>query len=151
MHLIIHVFVNTYLTIDPVVSSLCYKTSASAGRVVLDGFLTYQSSTKYCGCTLTSSQNTTLIFRGLANLQPNYQGCGSSIRVESGGTSFIINCFVDGDIPVSPTQAVTLSFERPNYVYDSNYCMLLSTGKQTKIQIIMFNSISYDINGIILH
>lgn len=142
MHLIIHVYVNTFLIIDPVVSPLCYKTSASVGRVVLDGFLTYQSSTKYFGCTLTSSQNTTLRLRALANLEPNYPGCGSSIQVQSGGTSYTINCIVNWNIPVSPTQAVTLRFERPNYVYDSNYCILLSTGKQTQIQNTMLNFIS---------
>lgn len=142
---------NETFILFPTVASLCYKTSASFERVVLDGFLADTSSTNICECTLNSSQNTTVRFAALNNLHPYHISCGSSIRVESGGTSFIINCFVVGNIPVSPTQAVTLSFERPNYVYDSNYCMLLSTGKQTKIQIIMFNSISYDINGIILH
>lgn len=116
--------------IFPAVASLCYQTSVTAKRVVLDGFLTYQSSTTTCSCTLTSSKSTTVSFVALNNLQPNHAGCGSNILVQAGGTSFIINCLVSGTAPISPSQSITLNFEKPPYVYDSNYCMLLNTGKQ---------------------
>lgn len=114
------------------VVSLCYKSSASANRVVLDGFLTYQSLTTSCGCTLTSSQNTTVKFAALANLQPNHFNCGNNVRVQAGGTIFLISCFVSGNIVVSPSQPATLNFEKPTYGYDSGYCILLNTGKQIK-------------------
>lgn len=115
-----------------IVASLCYKTSASANRVVLDGFLTYKSLTTSCGCTLTSSQSIKVGFTALKYLQPNYQNCGSSIRVQSGGDTFIINCYISGSLTVSPTQPIMLNFEKPVYGYDSSYCMLLSPvpGKQ---------------------
>lgn len=114
------------------VASLCYKSSASDTRVVLDGFLTYQSNTTSCGCTLTSSESTNVKFTALANLQPNHHGCNNNIRVQSGGTIFLINCYISGNIVVSPSQPATLNFEKPAYVYDSGYCMLLNTGKQMK-------------------
>lgn len=103
--------------------------AASANRVVLDGFLTYRSSTTVCNCTLSSSTSTTVRISALKNLHPYQTSCGSSIRVNSGATSLIINCYISGDFPVSSTQAVTLSFEKPPYVYNSNYCMLLSSGE----------------------
>lgn len=109
------------------VSSLCYKSSASANRVVLDGFLTYRSSTTVCNCTLTSSTSTTVRISALKNLHPYQTSCGSIIRVHSGATALIINCYISGDFPVSSTQAVTLSFEKPSFGYNSNYCMLLSS------------------------
>lgn len=115
------------------VASLCYKSSASDTRVVLDGFLTYQSSTTSCGCTLTSSESTNVKFTALAaNLQPNHQGCNNNIRVQSGGTIFLISCYISGNIMVSPSQPATLNFEKPPFGYDSGYCMLLNTGKQMK-------------------
>lgn len=122
-------FLNETILFSPTVASLCYKSSASSGRVVLDGYRTYNSSMKNCECTLNSSQNTTVSFAALNNLHPNRIGCGSSIRVQSGGTSFIISCFVTGTLLVSPTQPVTLNFEKPLYTYDSNYCIILSPGK----------------------
>eukprot|EP00105_Crassostrea_gigas_P028807 XP_011450565.2 PREDICTED: mucin-5AC [Crassostrea gigas] len=108
------------------VASLCYKTSASLGRVVLDGFLTQKSSENICDCTLNSSQNTTVRFAALNNLHPYQISCGSSIRVVSAGTTLIINCYISGDIRVSPSQPVTLKFEKPVYGYNSNFCMLMS-------------------------
>lgn len=116
-----------------VVASLCYKTSASANRVVLDGFLTYQSLTTSCGCTLTSTQSINVGFTALNNLQPNHFSCGSSIRAVSGGNTFVINCYVSGTLPVSPTQPIKLNFEKPVYGYDSSYCIFLSPvpGKQS--------------------
>lgn len=132
----LHVSVITLFTIDTVVASLCYKTSASlAGRVVLDGFLTSQSSTTTCECTLTSSISTTVRFAALNNLHPNYAGCGSIIRIESGGTAFIISCYVFGTVQISPSQPATLNFYKPLFTYDSSYCALLSSGKQTKIKL----------------
>lgn len=116
--------------IFPAVASLCYQTSVTANRVVLDGFLTYQSSTNICSCTLTSSKSTTVRFAALNNLQPIHTGCGSNILVQAGGTSFTINCFVSRNAPISPSQSVTLNFDKPSFGYDSNYCMLLKTGKQ---------------------
>lgn len=115
---------------------MCYQTSATASRVVLDGFLTYmyQSSTTACICTLTSSKSTTVKIAALNNLHPIHADCGSSIRIESGGTILIINCFIFGDVQVSPSQPATLSFDKPAYIYDSGYCILLNTGKQTKIK-----------------
>lgn len=127
---VLKLIITTFIPIHSVVSSLCYQTSVTSNRVVLDGFLTYQSSNTACSCTLTSSKSTTVSFVALNNLQPNYVGCGSNILVQAGGTSFIINCFVSGTAPISPSQSVTLNFEKPPYVYDSNYCMLLNTGKQ---------------------
>lgn len=120
----------TIIIFSPSVASLCYKTSASSAQVVLDGFLTQKSSTNICECTLNSSQNTTVRFNALNNLHPYQISCGSSIRVESGGATLIINCFISGDIWVSPSQPVTLKFEKPQFGYDSNYCMLLSPGKR---------------------
>lgn len=117
------------------VASMCYQTSVTSSRVVLDGFLTYKSSTTTCSCTLTSSKSTTVRFAALNTLQPNYANCGGNIRVQTGGNSFIISCFVSGTAPVSPSQSVTLSFEKPSYGYDSNYCMLMNTGKQIKGEI----------------
>lgn len=116
--------------IFPAVASLCYQTSVTSNRVVLDGFLTYQSSTTACSCTLTSSTSTTVSFVALNNLQPNHADCGSNILVQAGGTSFTINCFVSRNAPISPSQSVTLNFDKPSFGYDSNYCMLLKTGKQ---------------------
>lgn len=118
----------------PAVASLCYQSSVTAKRVVLDGFLTYQSSTTTCSCTLTSSKSTTVSFVALNNLQPNHAGCGSNILVQAGGTSFIINCLVSATAPISPSQSVTLNFEKPPYRYDSNYCILLDKGKQIKMK-----------------
>ncbi|XP_065927132.1 uncharacterized protein [Magallana gigas] len=115
------------------VASLCYQTSVTANRVVLDGFLTYQSSTTACSCTLTSSKSTTVRFAALNNLQPNYAGCGSNILVQAGGTSFTINCFVFRNAPISPSQSVTLNFDKPSFGYDSNYCMLLKTDDSTAL------------------
>ncbi|XP_052710814.1 uncharacterized protein LOC128185196, partial [Crassostrea angulata] len=109
------------------VSSLCYQTSASANRVVLDGYLTYQSFTTVCSCTLTSSKSTTVGFKALNNLHPIYAGCGSNILIHTGRTSFSIGCFITGSATVSPTQAVTLNFEKPLDGYNSNYCMLIDS------------------------
>nr|XP_022288551.1 uncharacterized protein LOC111100751 [Crassostrea virginica] len=108
------------------VASLCYKTSVSAGRVVLDGFLTYNSSTFSCSCSLTSTQNTAVTFTPLNSIQPNYLGCDSNIRVQNGETILTMNCFVSGTISVSPSDTVTLTFERPLYGYNSDYCVLLT-------------------------
>lgn len=121
---------NETFILFPTVASLCYKTSASFERVVLDGFLAHTSSTNICECTLSSSQNTTVRFAALNNLHPYHISCGSSIRVESGGTTIIINCYISGDIPISPSQPVTLKFEKPEFGYNSNYCMLMSPGKR---------------------
>lgn len=111
---------------------MCYQTSVTSNRVVLDGFLTYKSSTTACICTLTSSKSTTVRFAALNNLHPKHTGCGSEIRVQAGGTIVIISCYVSATAPVSPSQSVTLNFEKPSYGYDSNYCMLMDTGKQIK-------------------
>ena len=111
------------------VSSLCYQTSVSARRVVLDGFLTYNSSTSVCSCSLTSTQSTIANLAPLNSIQPNYAGCDSNIRVQSGGNSFIISCFVSGSVAVPPSESVTIAFERPLYGYNSDYCMLLTPGK----------------------
>lgn len=111
------------------VASLCYQTSVSARRVVLDGFLTYNSSATVCSCSLTSTQNTSVSFTSLNSLQPNFAGCDSSIRVQNKGTIFIIECFVTGTIAMSPSEAATLRFERPIFGCSSNYCMLLTPGK----------------------
>lgn len=116
----------------PAVASLCYQTSVTAKQVVLDGFLTYQSSTTACNCTLTSSKSTTVKLAALSSLQPKHGSCGSSIRVQSEGTIFLINCYILGTVMVSPTQPATLIFDKPSYSYDSGYCMLLNTGKQLK-------------------
>ena len=113
-------------------SFLCYKTSVSAGRVVLDGFLTYNSSTSGCSCSLTSTQKTAVTFTPLNSIQPNYPGCDSYITVRNEGTSFTMNCFVSGTISVSPSDTVTLTFERPLYGYNSDYCVLLSPGKSVR-------------------
>lgn len=69
----------------------------------------------------------------LNNLQPNHAGCGSNIRVQAGGTFSTISCYVSGTVQVSPSQPATLSFDKPAFIYDSGYCILLNTGKQTKI------------------
>lgn len=114
------------------VASLCYKSSVSANRVVLDGFLASQSLTKTCECTLTSSQSATVSFAVLSNLQPNYQGCNSNIRVQGGGTIFIISCYISATIQISPSQPVTLTFDKPDFFYNSDYCMQLNAGKQIK-------------------
>lgn len=138
-------YVNTFHTIDSVVASMCYQTSVTSNRVVLDGFLTYQSSTTACNCTLTSSKSTTVNLLALSNLQPNYGSCGSSIRVQSEGTPFILSCYVSGTVQVSPSQPATLSFDKPAFYYDSGYCMLFNSGKQTKIKLTKikhFNAIS---------
>lgn len=111
---------------------LCYQTSASANRVVLDGYLTYQSSTTVCSCTLTSSKRTTVTFKALNSLHPIHADCGSNILLHTGRTSFIISCFITGSATVSPTQAVMLNFEKPPYGYDSNYCMHIDSGKKQK-------------------
>ena len=110
------------------VASLCYQTSATAERVVLDGFLTYNSSTSACSCSLTSTQSTNVSFFPINSTQPNYVGCNSAIRINSGGTSFVISCFVSGTIKASPSDTVSLAFERPLYGYNSDYCVLLSPG-----------------------
>lgn len=110
------------------VASLCYKTTVSAGRVVLDGFLTYNSSTSVCSCSLTSTQSTSVNFTPLSSLQPNYPGCDSSIRVQNGGNIIIISCYVSGTITVSPSDTVTLTLERSVFGYNSDYCMLLQAG-----------------------
>lgn len=133
--LILYDYVKTFLTTNPLVSSLCYQTSASANRVVLDGYLTYQSSTKVCSCTLTSSKRTTVGFKALNNLHPIYAGCWSNILIHTGRTSFSIGCFITGSATVSPTQAVTLNFEKPLDSYNSNYCMLIDSGKKIKTQL----------------
>lgn len=138
-------YVNTFLTIDPVVASMCYQTSVTSNRVVLDGFLTYQSSTTACYCTLTSSKSTTVKLSALSNLQPKHGSCGSSIRVQPEGTFFIVSCYVSGTVQVSPSQPATLSFDKPAFYYDSGYCMLFNSGKQTKIKLTKikhFNAIS---------
>lgn len=116
------------------VAPLCYQSSVTANRVVLDGFLTYQSSTTACNCTLTSSKSTTVRFKPLNSLHPINSNCGSNIRVQTGGNSFMISCFVSGTAPISPSQSVTLNFEKPPYAYDSNYCILLDKGKQLEIK-----------------
>nr|XP_034332883.1 integumentary mucin C.1 [Crassostrea gigas] len=110
------------------VASLCYNTSASSRRVVLDGYLTYTSSMKNCECTLSSTQITTVRFAALNNLHPINGGCGSSIVVQSEGTFLSISCFINGDyhITVSPSQPVTLNFDKPVYTYNSNYCMIMT-------------------------
>ena len=110
------------------VAALCYKTSANARRVVLDGFLTYNSSTSACSCSLTTTQSTNVSFISLNSIQPDYQGCESSIKIQNGGTIFTINCYVSGTITVSSTERVTLDFERPKFGYNSNYCMLVTPG-----------------------
>lgn len=114
---------------------MCYQTSATANRVVLDGFLTYQSSTTACNCTLTSSKSTTVRFAALNNLHPIHADCGNSILIKSGGTALTISCFISGDVQVSPSQPATLSFDKPPYGYQSDYCVLISPGKQTKIKL----------------
>lgn len=114
------------------VASLCYKSSVSANRVVLDGFLASQSLAKTCECTLTSSQSTTVFFAALSDLQPNYQGCNGDIRVQAGGTIFIISCRISGSVQISPSQPVTLTFNKPDYSYNANYCMQVNAGKKTK-------------------
>lgn len=133
--LILYDYVKTFLTTNPLVSSLCYQTSASANRVVLDGFLTYQSSTSACNCTLTSSKSTTVRFTPLNNLHPISAICGSNILIHTGRTSFVISCFITGSATISPTQTVTLNFQKPHYVYNSGYCMLIISGKKTKPQL----------------
>ena len=110
------------------VASLCYKTFVSAGRVVLDGFLTYNSSTSSCSCSLTSTQSTKVNLSPLNSIHPNYAGCDSTIRVQNGGTSFIISCFVSGTITMSPSDTATLGFDRPVYGYNSDYCILIAPG-----------------------
>lgn len=100
-------YVNTFHTIDSVVASMCYQTSVTSNRVVLDGFLTYQSSTTACSCTLMSSKSTTVRFVALNNLHPNHVNCGNVIRVQSGGTTIIVSCYVSGDVQVSPSQTAT--------------------------------------------
>lgn len=120
----------TIIIFSPSVASLCYKTSASLDRVVLDGFLTQKSSENICECTLNSSQNTTVSFKALNNLHPFQTSCGSSVQVVSAGATFIINCYIFGEIRISPSQPVTLRFEKPQFGYNSNYCMLLSPGKR---------------------
>lgn len=115
------------------VASLCYQTSASASRVVLDGFLTFQSSTTTCECTITSSKSTTVSLVALNNLQPNHAGCGNNIRVQAGGTFFIIGCFVSGTIQISSSQPATLSFEKPAYDYQSDYCVLFDPDNSNAI------------------
>lgn len=115
------------------VASLCYKTSASANRVVLDGFLTLQSSTTTCECTITSSKSTTVSLVALNNLQPNHAGCGSEIRVQSGGAYFIFNCFVSGTVQISSSQPATLSFDKPAYSYQSDYCVLFNSDNSNAI------------------
>lgn len=129
---VLKLIITTFIPIHSVVSSLCYQTSVTSNRVVLDGFLTYQSSTTACSCTLTSSKSTTVRFAALNNLHPIHAGCGSNIRVQAGETVFTINCYVSGTVQVSPSQPATLSFDKPSFGYDSNYCALLNPGKQTK-------------------
>lgn len=109
-------------------ASLCYKTNASAGRVVFDGFLTYSSSASSCSCSLTSTQSTIVSLTPLNSIQPNYPACDSYIRVQNGGTAFTFNCYVSGTITVSPSDVVTLAFDRPLYGYNSDYCILFTPG-----------------------
>ena len=114
-------------------ASLCYKTNVSSGRVVLDGFLTYNSPTSAFSCSLTSTQSTNVSFVPINSTHPNYVGCNSAIRINSGGTSFIISCYVSGTIKASPSDRVTLAFERPLYGYNSDYCLLLSPGNINRL------------------
>lgn len=81
-----------------------------------------------CGCSLTSTESTSVSFTPLNSIQPNYPGGNSVIRVRNGGTDFTINCYVSGTITVSPSDNVTLDFERPLHGYNSDYCMLLTPG-----------------------
>lgn len=131
---------NETIIFSPTVASLCYNTSASSRRVVLDGYLTYNSSMKNCECTLSSTQNTTVSFAALNNLHPINGDCGSSIVVHSGGTFLSISCFIDGDITVSPSQPVTLNFDKPVYTYDSNYCMIMTPGKRKNTKTVLADS-----------
>lgn len=112
------------------VASLCYKTSVSARRVVLDSFLTYNSSNSVCGCSLTSTQSTSVNFSPLNSLQPNYINCDSRVQIQHGGTVLIINCYVTGTIAMSPSDTAMLFFERPSFAYNSDYCMLLTAGEK---------------------
>lgn len=131
---------NETIIFSPTVASLCYNTSASSGRVVLDGYLTYNSSMKNCECTLSSTQITTVSFAALNNLHPINGGCGSSIVVQSEGRFLSISCFIDGDITVSPSQPVTLNFDKPVYTYDSNYCMIMTPGKRKNTKTVLADS-----------
>lgn len=115
------------------VASLCYQTSVTWNRVVLDGILTYQSSTNVCSCTLNSSESTTVRVAALNNLHPIHAGCGSNIRVQAGETVFTISCYVSGTVQVSPSQPATLSFDKPSFGYDSNYCALLNPDNSNAI------------------
>nr|XP_022289378.1 cell wall integrity and stress response component 4-like isoform X2 [Crassostrea virginica] len=113
------------------VASLCYKTSVSARRVVLDGSLTYNSITSSCGCTLTSTQSTNVSFNPLGSTQPSPTGCGSSIVIQNGGNAITINCYIAGTVQMLSSQTVTLNFEKPEYGYDSSYCMLIYPADDT--------------------
>lgn len=129
-YLKLNLLYETIIIFSPSVASLCYKTSASSAQVVLDGFLTQKSSTNICECTLNSSQNTTVRLNALNNLHPFQTSCGSSVQVVSAGATLIINCYIFGEIQIAPSQPVTLRFEKPQFGYNSNYCMLLSPGKR---------------------
>lgn len=132
---------NETIMFSPTVASLCYNTSASSRRVVLDGYLTYTSSMKNCECNLSSTQITTVRFAALNNLHPINGGCGSSIVVQSEGTFLSISCFINGDyITVSPSQPVTLNFDKPVYTYNSNYCMIMTPGKRKNTKTVLADS-----------
>lgn len=114
------------------VASLCYKSSVKSRKVVLDGFLTYNSSASECRCNLTSTQRTNVSLTALDSLQPGRNPCWSTILVENENNTFVINCHVWGNVAVSDTENATFIFFRPPYGYTSNHCIFFNPGKKLK-------------------
>ncbi|XP_062616615.1 uncharacterized protein LOC134278322 [Saccostrea cucullata] len=108
-------------------ASLCYSTSGTGNRVVLNAFDAHHSSVSVCKCTVTTTHSTKVNFAPLNQLQPTSQFCSSSIVVRTSTESGIsMNCFIGGGLSITPQETMSFSFEKPPYSYDANYCIMLS-------------------------
>lgn len=128
------------------VATFCQNSVASGSSAIIDGYAAHGTDTdKTCPCSATVSipnnGTSSLAFNAFFNLQPNYNGCGSSIdvRVNNSGQSTRIRCTIAGSITVNNGDNVLIDLKKESSPEDTRYCMRLQFSDPTATLIVNCN------------
>ncbi|CAC5386763.1 unnamed protein product [Mytilus coruscus] len=127
------------------VATFCQNSVASGSSAIIDGYAAHGTDTdKTCPCSATVSipnnGTSSLAFNAFFNLQPNYNGCGSSIdvRVNNSGQSTRIRCTIAGSITVNNGDNVLIDLKKESSPEDTRYCMRLQFSDPTATLIVNY-------------
>ncbi|KAL5010271.1 hypothetical protein ScPMuIL_012576 [Solemya velum] len=122
----------------PVVN-MCLDSIVNASRMVVDVTEGANTPEQFCNCTMrpsdgiASSGVSFTLMPDVYPSQPGYPDCGSRILFLTRNGQVTFNCYVTGEFVIEADSYLT--FEKIRHPNDTNYCMLVDTVDNSKLEI----------------